>query len=185
MSPRVTIGMDLAKRAMHQAVIASADEGSRKRALKVETSAESLDALVRTAGVAADQCRVVLEPCGLVWVPVAAYLAKQGCEVYMVDPRSSHQVRKATSHRVKSDLRDADALTVVPQLLREQLRPVALPSQQQFALQRLVRLRSQLVKDRSRERRRLLAVVEAYVPALPGVLGEGDVLSPANVFLLR
>ncbi|RMH20085.1 MAG: IS110 family transposase, partial [Gemmatimonadetes bacterium] len=67
----------------------------------------------------------------------------------------------------------------------DRIRPVAVAPAEQFALQRLVRLRVQLVKDRSREVRRLLAALEAYVPALPGVLGQGNTLTAVKSFLLR
>lgn len=184
MSPRVTIGMDLARRTAHQAVIVSSEGTEDTKARKAETTAESLDALLDAAG-GPQGCRVVLEPCGLVWVPLAAYLAHRGCEVISVDTRSAHQFRKFIKRTVKSDRVDAEALARMPAANPDRTRPVPLPSAEQFALQRLVRLRVQLVKDRSREVRRLLAALEAYVPALPGLLGEGTTLTAVKTFLLR
>ena len=184
MNPRVTIGMDLARRAPHQAVIVPGDGVSDTRARKAETTGGSLDAMLEAAG-GPQGCRVVIEPAGLVWIPVAAYLAHRGCEVISVDTRSSHQFRKFIKRTVKSDRVDAEALARMPAANPTRIRPVALPSAAQFSLQRLVRLRSQLVKDRSREVLRLLAALEAYVPALPGVLGEGAALTAAKAFLLR
>lgn len=184
MSPRVTIGMDLARRAAHQAVIIRGDGAEETKACKVKSTVGSLDALLEAAGGPQD-CRVVLEPCGLVSIPLAAYLAHRGCEVISVDTRSAHQFRKFIKRTVKSDRVDAEALARMPAANPDRTRPVTVPSAQQFALQRLVRLRAQLVKDRSREVRRLLAALEAYVPALPGVLGEGDTLTVVKAFLLR
>lgn len=184
MSPRVTIGMDLARRAAHQAVLVSNEGADEAKPRKVESSADSLDALLETAS-GPEGCRVVLEPCGLVWIPLAAYLAYRGCEVISVDTRSAHQFRKFITRTVKSDRVDAEALARMPAANPDRTRPVTLPSAEQFALQRLVRVRAQLVKDRAREVRRLLAALEASVPALPGVLGQGDTLTAVKTFLLR
>jgi len=184
MTVRVSIGLDLARRGSHQAVIVTNDGCAQPQARKVQSAAQSLDALLRAAG-GPQGCRVVLEPCGLVWVSLAAYLAHRGCQVISADTRSAHQFRKFIKRTVKSDRLDAEALARMPAANPERSRPLHVPSVEHFRLQRLVRLRAQLVKDRCREVRRLLATLEAYVPALPAVLGSGEKVTALKALLLR
>lgn len=184
MEPRVTIGIDLARRAHHQAVVVMRDGSRRPRAYKVDTTAEALDALLDAVG-GPQGCRVVLEPCGLIWLPLAAYLLHRGCEVVTVDTRAASQFRRFINRTVKSDRVDAEAIARMPSANPKCSRPVHIPSAQHFAVQRLATSRAQLVKDRSREILRLLASLEAYVPGLPAVVGRGQTITAVKAFLLR
>jgi len=183
-NPRVTIGLDLARKTSHQAAILDTGSPGGPVLRKVNSSAASLDAALQAAG-GPDGCVAVLEPTGMAWLAVAAWLVFRGCTVVRTDTRRAHDFRKVMRRDVKSDAVDAVALARLPLLGGEAARGLVMPEHLRFALDQLLRLRAQLVKEATRQFQFLVSVLEAYVPELPGVLGEGEKLSSAKVLLLR
>jgi transposase len=180
MTQTMTIGLDLARRTPHRAVLIGPDGRRVGKPRSVTTSASSLDALIETAG---GPGTVVLEPTGTVWLAVCAWLIHRGCTVHRVDTRGAHEFRKFTSRNVKSDSADAEALARMPAANPDAMRPLVLHSADSHGLDRLTRLRAQIVDDRTRLVNRLLASVETYAPTYVPVLGKG--LSAEKRFLVR
>ena len=178
-----TIGLDLARRTSHKAVIINSETDSEPQTLRVSSCAESLDAMLEAAG--ATDCTVVLEPTGMAWLPVSAWLQHRGCRVIRVDTRSAHEFRKFVRRNVKSDRVDAEALARMPAANPRRVRFLQLAPAELFALDRLARTRARLVSDRTRVVLQLHAIVETYVPELAGALGTGESLSAVKRFLLH
>jgi len=176
----MTIGLDLARRTPHRAVLIGADGRRVGKPRSVTTSASELDKLLAAAG---GHCTVVLEPTGTVWLAVSAWLIHRGCTVHRVDTRGAHEFRKFTSRNVKSDSADAEALARMPNADPRTMRPLVLPDADHQGLDRLTRLRAQIVDDRTRVVNRLLATVETYAPTYIPVLGMG--LTNEKRFLVR
>jgi len=66
-NPRVTIGLDLARKTSHQAAILDTGSPGGPVLRKVNSSAASLDAALQAAG-GPDGCVAVLEPTGMAWL---------------------------------------------------------------------------------------------------------------------
>lgn len=177
------IGIDLARRSAHQAVLIDPRTPARSVARRVRTTAASLDSLLEAAG-GAEGCTVVLEPTGMSWLPVSAWLIHRGATVVRVDTRRAHEFRKFVRRDVKSDRVDAEALARMPAARPASSRPLVLPDSRRGALDRLVRLRAQLVDERTQDRLRLGAVAETYVPGYGAILGD-KALGDAMRVLLR
>src|SRR5262245_60648342 len=96
----ITIGLDLARRTAHRAVLVGPDGLRVGKPRSVITSPQALDDLIAVAG---GPGKVVLEPTGTVWLAISAWLLHRGCTVHRVDTRGAHEFRKFTSRNVKSD----------------------------------------------------------------------------------
>ena len=98
MDGKVMVGLDLSRRAQHQAVIVRPGQ-ARPEARRLGSTAEDLEKLVASAG-GPERCVVVMEPTGMAWLPVGAWLVHRGCTVHRVDTRSAHEFRKVVSRDV-------------------------------------------------------------------------------------
>lgn len=180
MTQKITIGVDLARRTAHRAVLVGSDGLRVGKARSVETSAAAFDELIAAAG---GPGKVVLEPTGTVWLAVSAWLIHRGCTVHRVDTRGAHEFRKFTSRNVKSDSADAEALARMPAANPAAMRALELHDADHHALDRLARMRAQIVDDRTRVVNRLLASVETYAPTYMAVIGKG--LTDEKRYLVR
>ena len=168
---QMTLGIDVACRAAHQASLAD-ERGkfawSGRRFRTTVADLERLWALV-PAGVA---LTVVMEPTRNAWVPLAAWFRRRGAAVILVPPEQSADLREYYSKHAKSDHLDSRMLARVPLLHPDGLRPSeglgpADP------LRRAAKLRASLVKRRSTILARLDAYLELLGPAWHAALG-GD-----------
>jgi transposase len=179
---KVIIGLDLSKRAQHQAVILRGD--ARPEARRVGSTAADLRKLVTAAGGPKD-CVVVMEPTGMAWLPVSAWLIHEGCTVHRVDTRAAHGFRKVISRDVKSDRMDAEALARMPSASPTRMRPLELGPADQFALDRLVRMRAEFVDQRTRVQAQTVATLEAVAPSLERLFGKDEPFTEVRRYLLR
>jgi transposase len=178
-----TVGIDLGHKLRHTAVMVDAEGKQVGKSFVVETEATSLDRLITRAGTG---CQVVIEPTGLAWVPVGAYLIHRGCAIYRVDTRRSSELRKVLRRDVKSDAVDALAQARMLRVNPAAARRLPMPEAGRFTLERLVRQRSQFVEDLARTKRRILAALEAWLPGADAVLGEEwDDSRPKRLLLRR
>ena len=111
-----TIGIDLALKADHRAVVVDEQGRFVTPVLKVSTRAEALDQLLTQARVGEPGCALsaVLEPTGMAWFPVAVYLIRQGVTVYLVNGPQVADLRRYYQHHAKSDRIDARVLAKLP-----------------------------------------------------------------------
>lgn len=179
----VTLGIDVACRADHQASLAdSAGEfvwsGHRFRTTPVDL--ERLWAKVPDGA----EVTVVLEPTRNAWVLLAAWLQAKGATVVMVPPEQSADLRNYYNKHTKTDRLDSRVLARLPLLHPEGLKPIDSLGPAD-PLKRAVRHRTSLVKRRAASMLRLDALVELLGPAYADVLGTGDYNKTALMILER
>ena len=94
-----TIGLDLAVQAAHQAVVADEQGRFITPLLTLHTRARELDQLLtRARNDQQDMAlRVVMEPTGMAWFPIAVYLIRHDVTVYLVN---SQLVNPEQLHRL-------------------------------------------------------------------------------------
>jgi len=178
---QMTLGVDVACRAAHQASLA--DEAGRfawsgRRFRTVTADLQQLwDSIPAGAAVT-----VVMEPTRNAWVPLAAWFRRHGATVVMVPPEQSADLRDYYSKHAKSDRLDSRMLARLPLLHPDGLRP-AEGLGPADPLRRASRLRSSLVKRRIV----ILARIDSYLELLgPGwhAAFRGDLASMTSLRVL-
>src|SRR6516162_1979864 len=168
---QMTLGIDVACRAAHQASLADETGRFAWSGRKFRTTAADLDQLWESipAGAAV---LVVMEPTRNACVLLAAWFRRRGATVIMVPPEQSADLRDYYSKHAKSDRLDSRMLARLPLLHPDGLRP-AEGLGPADALRRATKLRASLVKRRSAILARLDAYLELLGPAWHAALG-GD-----------
>lgn len=180
---RVTLGIDVACRADHQASLADGAGEFVWSGHRFRTTPADLETLWEKVPDGAE-VTVVLEPTRNAWVPLAAWLDAKGATVVMVPPEQSADLRNYYNKHTKTDRLDSRVLARLPMLHPEGLKAIdslgpAVP------LKRAVRHRTSLVKRRAASMLRLDALVELLGPAYADVLGAGDYNKTALMVLER
>ena len=175
-----TIGIDLAVKAVHKAVVVNATGKFVTPVLSFHTQWDEIAQVVARAreGVASDYpLRAVMEPTGMAWLSVAIALRRLNVIPYLVNGQRSHDLRRFYKRHSSSDRIAARVLAKMPIVDEESLYPLEIPSAMQFACHRgckeLDRLRGQstAIKNRMRDSDRF-----AW-PGLENVFT--DIFSPA------
>jgi len=155
-----TIGIDLAVAAAHKAIVMEADGTFITPALSFHTRRDEIEGVVIRAreGVPPDDpLRAVMEPTGMMWLPVSVALEQMGVTVYLVNGRRVHDLRRFYKRHSSSDRISCRVLAKLPLVDEESLYPLETPSDVQFACQRgckeLGRLSTQItaIKNRLRD----------------------------------
>ncbi|HXC64449.1 MAG TPA: IS110 family transposase, partial [bacterium] len=167
----MTLGIDVACRAAHQASLADARGSFAWSGRRFRTTTADLEHLwsLLPAGVS---LTVVMEPTRNAWVPLTAWFRRRGAVVILVPPEQSADLRDYYSKHAKSDHLDSRMLARLPLLHPDGLRP----SQglgPADGLRRATKLRASLVKRRTVILARLDAYLELLGPAWHAALG-GD-----------
>ena len=157
------IGIDIACRASHRAACADSTGQLLWRNVRFQTRIADLEALWKRIPEGEDDITVVMEPTRNAWVPLAAWFRRHGAQVVMVPPEQSADLRAYYNKHTKTDRLDAELLARLPALHPEGLHlerglGVAEP------LRRSVKIRSSIVKRRTRCLQRLDALLEIYGP---------------------
>ena len=110
---QMTLGIDVACRAAHEASLA--DESGRFvwSGRRFRTTVAELERLWESIPPGA-AVRVVMEPTGSAWVPLAACFRRRGATVIMVPPEQSADLRDYPSKHAKSDRLDSRMLARLP-----------------------------------------------------------------------
>jgi transposase len=178
---QMTLGIDVACRAAHQASLA--DEAGRFAwsGRKFRTTVADLQRLWESVprGVG---LTVVMEPTRNAWVLLAAWFRRHGADVILVPPEQSADLREYYSKHAKSDRLDSRMLARLPLLHPEGLRP-AQGLGPAGALRRASKLRGSLVKRRNLILARLDAYLELLGPAWHAAFGGDLALNTALRFL--
>jgi hypothetical protein len=180
-----TVGIDLAIRGEHVAQVF--DEGRPAgKPLRFRLMAQSLRRFVETitAGLP-DRAHIlaVLEPTGMAWFPVAAWLTRAGISVARVKGQRVKALRRYLSEHVKTDATDAFVLGAMPSYGGPGLDPVFVPQPDQQSLQRLTKQRERYQEIICAGKRRLLDLIRWACPALEPVLP--DLLTRLSLALLN
>lgn len=180
---RVTLGIDVACRADHQASLADAAGEFVWSGHRFRTTPADLEALWAKVPDGAE-VTVVLEPTRNAWVPLAAWLGAKGATVVMVPPEQSADLRNYYNKHTKTDRLDSRVLARLPLLHPEGLKAIDSLGPAE-PLKRAVRHRTSLIKRRAASMLRLDALVELLGPAYADVLGTGDYNKTALMVLER
>jgi transposase len=168
---QMTLGIDVACRAAHQASLADEQGKFTWTGRRFRTTAADLERLWALVPAAAT-VTVVMEPTRNAWVPLAAWFRRRGAAVILVPPEQSADLREYYSKHAKSDRLDSRMLARLPLLHPEGLRPSEGLGPAD-GLRRATKLRASLVKRRSAILARLDAYLELLGPAWLAALG-GD-----------
>ncbi|WP_442932285.1 IS110 family transposase, partial [Mycobacterium sp. 050134] len=166
----LTLGIDVAVRAAHQATLAR-DGATVWRGRKFYTRPMDLERLWSDLELAdPGDLTVVVEPTRNAWIVVAEWFRRRGARVVMVPTTQSADLRKYYSKHTKNDRIDSELLARLPLLHPEGLRQYSGQGPAE-PLRRLVKQRSTMVKRRVAVYARLDALVELLGPAWYAVLG--------------
>jgi transposase len=176
---QMTLGIDVACRAAHQASLA--DESGRFlwSGRRFRTTVADLEQLWQAipAGAAVT---IVMEPTRNAWVLLAVWFRRRGATVVMVPPEQSADLRDYYSKHAKSDRLDSRMLARLPLLHPDGLR-AAEGLGAADPLRRATKLRASLVKRRNTILARLDSYLELLGPAWYAAFS-GDL---ANISTLR
>jgi transposase len=160
---KMTLGIDVACRAAHQASLAD-DKGTFVwSARRFHTTSDDLEALWSSLpdGI---ELTVVMEPTRNAWVPLTAWFRRRGAKVIVIPSEQSADLRDYYSKHTKSDRLDSRILARVPLLHPEGLRASEGLGPAE-SIRRATKLRSSLVKRRSAIVARLDSYLELLSPA--------------------
>lgn len=155
----VCVGIDVSKRWLDVAM------GPDGPVIRIDNSAEAVDALVRDWGEAGGP-RVVCEATGGYELTLVRTLVAAGVEVAVANPRQVRDFARATGRLAKTDALDARIIAAFGAGVA--LRPVEPPSLEREALRALVTRRRQLIDMMTAEKNRL----EQADSAIAGLIAE-------------
>jgi transposase len=175
-----TIGMELGVTSAHKAIVIDDQGHYVTRLLPVSPRATDLDNLLARArqGATSPELQAVMEPTGMAWFPVAAYLSRQHVAVYLVSGQQVKDFRRFLKKHAKSDRVDARILAKLPQVNPEGIHRLRIPDGPTLACQRGCRELSRLSKQITAISNRLDAIDGFAWPGLRDLVFP-DHLSPA------
>lgn len=153
-----TIGLDLSITQRSEAIVAGHDAHFIGSTFKVEKTAEGLEALTERALKGApdeEDLRVIMEPTGNAWLPIAVYLSHQDVRCHLVQSEKAADLRDFYRKHAKSDRIDTRVLAKIPFVDEESLHSLYLPTAEEQALRRLSRQREKLVRQSTSIKNRL------------------------------
>ena len=176
------VGMDLGISTPHRVAVLDGAE-RRGKPFAVEVSREGFEELLRRATEGVDgPVKIVMEPTGLAWVPVAAYMSAAGHQVHLVKPQKVSHLRKFLKQHTKSDSMDAETNARLPQVDPKGVHELQLPTPEQMALRRLVNRRERLAQEAGDQKRRVHALMVMANPPLMAALGDAAFSQAARAF---
>jgi transposase len=179
------VGVDLGIRTNHRAAVLDGPL-PRGKPFSFTVTRGGFEELLRRATEGVEgPVKFVLEPTGLAWVPLAAYVSSAGHEVYLAKPKKASDLRKFLHQHVKSDSADAEANALLPQMDPRGVHRLRLPTAEQMTLRRLVKRRERLVRQASDGKRRIHALMVMANPPLMAALGESAFGDAAMAFYRR
>jgi transposase len=176
------VGIDLGIRTSHKAVVLDGLE-RRGKPFSFEVSRDGFEELLRRATAGGEgPVKFVLDPTGLAWVPVAAYVTAAGHRAYLVKPQKASRLRKFLYEHTKSDSTDAETNGRLPQVDREGAHELTLPTAEQMTLRQLVKRRERLMREAADQKRRIHALMVMANPSLMSAMGEAAFGQAAQAF---
>ena len=128
-----------------------------------------------------EELSVGIEATGPYWIPLCRWGRKQGWEVTVLNPLKVASLRNYGVRGSKTDRIDA---VLVAQALRWEKRPPSEePSYETLELRHLTRLRSQIIKDRTRISLRLISILDTLFPELLTLFSKP--ISPSTLAVLE
>jgi transposase len=194
---RRTVGIDLAISAVQVAQIFDDGRavGKSMRFRLTPADLKRFIAAVKHGATGDAPITAVMEPTGMAWFPVAAWLQRAGVTVIRVKGQRVKALRKYLSEHAKTDTADAHVLGAIPSFGGRGLDPVHVPTPEQHALQRLTKQRQRYQELVCSARRRVLDLIRWACPALEPTLPDtvtqltlailGELFDPRKVVAMR
>lgn len=175
------IGIDLGLRGAHRAVVCE-DGRVLGKAFPIGTGQAGIDKLERRARREnGEPFEVVMEPTGLVWLPLAAELVRRGHRVYVPKTAKLAALRSFYSQHTKSDSTDAHAQSMVRHVDPDGTYELDVSSADQIMLRMFVKQRARLTSDIGRSKTRIQSWLLLASPALANLLaGRKTFIAPAR-----
>ena len=179
------IGIDLATKAKHRAIVA--DERSRfiGSLIKFETRLPDLDQLRRRAlrDTPPDEgLVVVMEATDINWYPVAVYFMRHGATVHVVNPRMAADLARFYKRHAQSDRLAANVLARLPLVSPDSVYPLSLAGSDLLALQRGCRELDRLTVQIAAHKNRLQAIDRLGWPGLKSRVFKDSAATSARWF---
>ncbi len=186
--PEVIVGIDLGIRAKHVAAICGLDGAISQKRERFAHTSDGLASLWKTIGKerrsSKDRVRVLLEPTGMSWFPVAQYFTRRGCEVTRVTGKQVQALRSYLSQHTKTDCVDAGVLAQIPSFGEMTAQPLRLPRAEELALKRCTKQRGRFAQQIADTMRRLKDLVRWAHPGLEKAF-HGELTSATARAVLR
>ena len=135
-----TIGIDLAVKASHKAIVMNEEGKFVTPVLSFHSRWDEIQRLVARAREGVEPhhlLQAVMEPTGMAWFTVAVPLSRMGISpIYLVNGRKVHDLRRFYKRHSSSDRISARVLAKMPIVDPESLYPLETPTATQFACQR-------------------------------------------------
>jgi transposase len=163
-----TIGIDLGITSAHTTVVVD-PAGNPLARRQVRPTIESLTDLEQTALADSDSSmslRVVLEPTGSAWLPVAVFFIRRGHTVFRVSSAKASDLRKFFKRHAKTNQIDALTLARMPLIDPDCLLPLELAEGAAASLNRRVRACERLGRQIARHKTRIRELARQMMPAL-------------------
>lgn len=179
------VGVDLGIRSPHRVAVLDGSE-RRGKPFSVEVSREGFERFLKRATEGAEgRIKIVMEPTGLAWVPLAAYSSAAGHQIYLAKPQKAKQLRKFLREYTKTDCVDAETAARLPQVDPRGVHELSLPTAKQMTLLRLVKRRERLAEQIGDIKRRVHALMVMANPPLMSALGDSAFGQGARAFLRK
>jgi transposase len=179
---KLYVGIDLGLR-FHQVALVDAQGTRLGQPIRIGRGRRGIAQLLTQAPVSPDELVVSIEATGNYWQELVSMLRRAGCEVYLISPKKSHDLRRFYALHTKTDVTDAEALARMPVVDRT-LKPVWVAPPVVDTLLRLCRLRWKYRCEIANSKRRLTTFVELMMPGL-GVVMPLRYSKSARLFLRR
>jgi transposase len=163
------IGIDLATKAKHRAIIANERSRFISPLLKFDTQLADLERVWARALHGArpeEELVVVMEATDINWYPVAVYFAQRGATVHVVNPRLSADLGRFYKRHARSDRLSAKVLARLPLVSPDSVYPLVLSGAGYLALQRACQELDRLTVQISAHKNRLQAIDRLGWPGL-------------------
>jgi transposase len=163
-----TIGIDLSVKSEHKAIITDEQGRYVSPVLTIGSDPTSLVRLLALAqeGNGDSRLRVVMEPTGMAWFPVAVFFDRQGVVLYLVNSQQVADLRRYYKKHAKSDRIDCRVLAKLPLVNQENLHSLELPGATALACQRGCKQLERLQKQATAAKNRLIALDRFAWPGL-------------------
>jgi transposase len=163
-----TIGIDLGITSAHTAVVVDAAgiPLARRQVRPTLESFEALEAAALTDSDASTSLRIVIEPTGSAWLPVAVFFIRRGHVVYRVSSAKASDLRKFFKRHAKTNQIDALTLAKMPLVDPDCLLPLELAEGAAASLNRRVRACERLGRQISRHKTRIRELARQMMPSI-------------------
>jgi transposase len=160
------IGLDLGIRGAHQAAVFE-DGRAVGKPFKLPPGLRGLE-LLETRGqeAAGVPFEVVMEPTGLVWLPLAAELSRRGHAVFVPNGAKLAALRTFYARRALSDTLDASVQAMVRHVDPDGTVPLTIPTAAMTMLRMVVKQRARLMKSVGSSKTRIRSWVIRGNPSL-------------------